>query len=173
VESVQLKCTGRSAAAFKQEVADLAMALTVTIESSTYTESVEAFKDRDSQGWTIEVTPKEELETCKDHLMAMAKNALFDATSKSSTAYIMGYAAKPFISKSSGSVAVVGDMRDESRACWDFYSKGMCTRGCQCRWEHPECLTPINVVFKERSSLICTTPVLHCSVGSGGITAPR
>jgi len=159
VESTQLKCTGRFAAAFKQEVADLAMALTVTIGGSTYAGNVEASKDRDSQGWTIEITPKEELKTHKDHLIALAKNILFNATTKSNAAYIMGYAAKPFISKSAGFVAVIADMQDESRACWDFYSKGMCTRDCQCCWEHPECLMPFNVIIKERAPLKCTATV--------------
>merc|ERR1719446_970756 len=81
----------------------------------------------------------------------------------------MGYAAMPFISKSQGFIAVLGDMQDESRAwgfiavlgdmqdesraCWDFYTKGVCSRECVCRWEHPECLMPINVVIKKRGSL--------------------
>merc|ERR1719247_2689079 len=134
---------------------------------------MQAFKDKGSQGWTIEVMPKEEQKAHKEYLLTLAKNAIFNATSRSNTAYIMGYAGNPFATKEHGFVAILGDMQDETRACWDFYSKGMCTRDCGCRWEHPECLTPINVVVKERSSLRCSPAVLEYLAGSGLLTYPR
>merc|ERR1719502_699184 len=117
---------------------------------------VEAVKSKESQGWTIEVSPKENSASTKDYLLELAKGALFSATSSSNTAYIMGYAKAPFMSTPRGLVTILGDMQDESRACWDFYSNGRCTRECECRWEHPECLMPLNIVFKEDSAMLNT-----------------
>jgi hypothetical protein len=183
VESVQFDSCGRLAAAFKQDVADVAMALTAVLAGSRYTDNVEAFKNTESQGWTVEVTPKEELKTHKDHLLTVAKTTLFCATShanhsfatnrtnRTSAVHLMGYASKPFIPRSQGFSTVIGASKDESRTCWDFHSKGICTRGCQCKWNHPECLMPIDVVLKERSSLKCSAAVLEYLVDSGLMAA--
>jgi hypothetical protein len=171
VESAQFDSCGHMAAAFKQETADIAMALTATLAGSSYSDKVEAFKNTGSQGWTVEVTPKEELKTHKDHLLTLAKTTLFGATNHLSTLQLMGHASKPFITKPQGFAAVMGAVKDESRTCWDFYSKGICTRGCQCKWNHPEFLMPIDVMIKERSTLKCSAAVLEYLVDSGLIAA--
>jgi len=173
VESAQLKSCTRFAAAFEQEVANLAMSVASTLGACTLTDKVEAFKDEGCQGWTIEITPQEELKPHKEYLIDVAKNALFNASSGSNTAYIMGYATKPFIAKAQGFLTMIGDMQDDTRACWDFYSKGICTRDCACRWEHPECLMPVNVVIKERSSLRCSAASFQYLVGNGLLTTAR
>jgi len=172
VESACLNSCTRFIGAFKQEIAEIAMAVTATLQACDYTDTVETVKDDCTQGWTIEVMPKEELKPHKDYLLTLAKNTMFSATSRSKTAYIMGYGTKPFVSKANGFVAMLGDMQDESRTCWDFYSKGVCTRDCECRWEHPECLMPINVVIKERSSMKCSAAVLEY-LAQQGLLAPR
>lgn len=154
VESVQFNSScQRFQNYFKQQVADLATAVTTTLRECSYADQVEAFLDEDCQGWNIEVTAKEELIPHREYLTTLAKNILFSGTSSSNTLYIMGYAVKPFITKAEGFVTILGDMQDESRACWDMYSKGTCCREGECRWEHPECFMPIKVVFKARSSL--------------------
>lgn len=167
VESAQFKACPSFEMHFKQQVADLAMAVTATLRACSYSDQVEAFVDPDRQGWKIEVTAKEETCQHKDYLAALAKNMLFNATNNSTTLYIMGYAVNPFITKLDGFVTVLGDMREESKACWDLYSKGICSRDCECRWEHPECLMPINVVFKPRSSLKSLDAALACLVLGG------
>jgi len=152
VEGVQFKSDTRFANIFKEQVADLALTVTSACGANSYVEQAEAFKDKDNQGWTIELTPKgEKTEEAKDYLLTLAKNAMFSASRNSDFVYIMGYAAKPFFEKSGGFVTMLGDMQDESKVCWDFYSKGCCSRDCACRWEHTECLMPINVVVKEKS----------------------
>jgi len=173
VVKAQFNADERFVGAFKQEVADLTMATVASLAKCTYAEKVEAVKDKASQGWNIEVMPKEELKPHKDYLLSLAKDALFTATGNSSMIYIMGYAANPFVSKSQGFVTMVGDMQDETRACWDLYSKGSCSKDCTCRWEHPECLVPINVVVKERSSLKCSPAVLEYLAGNGMINAAQ
>lgn len=170
VESAQLEAYKCSAVDFKQDVADIAMAAVATLSGCAYADKVEAFKDQ-CQGWTVEVAPKEELKPQREHLLQLAKNALFNAAASSKTAYIMGNASKPFVAKSQGFVTMVGDMQDESKACWDFYSKGFCTRGCECKWAHAECLMPINVVIKEKSSLRCSPAALEYLVCKGFIAA--
>lgn len=163
VESVQFNSPcHRFQKYFTQQVADLATAVTTTLRECSYADQVEAFVNEDCQGWNIEVTAKEELSSHREYLTTLAKNILFSGTSKSNTLYIMGYAAKPFITKAEGFVTILGDMQDESRACWDLYSKGSCCRECECRWEHPECFMPIKVVFKARPSQKC----LHAELES-------
>merc|ERR1719482_2162425 len=139
------------------------MAVTATMGESYYTERAEAFKDKDYQGWTIEVMVKKEMNAHKEYLITLAKNSLFNATGTSKNIYIMGYAATPFVSKKHGFVTVLGDMQDESKACWDLYTKGICSRECACRWQHPSCLTPINVVIKEAPE----APALEYLASSG------
>jgi len=173
VESVQFNSCTRFITSYKQEVADLAMAVMATLQECSYADQVEAVKDSDCQGWTIEVMPKEELNPHKEYLLNVAKSALFSASDASNTLYIMGYAAMPFISKSQGFIAVLGDMQDESRACWDFYTKGVCSRECGCRWEHPECLMPINVVIKKRGSLKGLNAALERLAADGLSTTAR
>jgi len=150
VEGVQLDTCTRLAGAFKSQVAELALTVTTTLADSPYVETVKAFKI-DHQGWTIEMTPKG-VQDHKEHLLTLAKNALFSASSNSEILCIMGYAGKPFMENSRGIVTILGNMRDESKICWDMYMKGACScSGDQCRWEHPSCLMPINIVLQERS----------------------
>jgi len=153
IETAQLDSCKGSTGVFEQEVADLAMAVTVALSGSMCCGKVEAIKDNCCQGWTIEVTPTEELKPHKDMLLQLAKDTLFNATCTSDTLYIMGYGSKPFIAKSQGFITILGNMADESGSCWDFYNKGFCTRGCECKWAHPKFMMPINLVMKEKSSL--------------------
>jgi len=173
VESTSLNACTNSVADFKQDMANMAMAVTATLEQCDYTDTVEAHKDKDCQGWTIEVMPKEELKAHKDYLLSLAKNTLFAATSCSENSYIMSYATQPFVSKADGFVAMIGDMQDEDQACWDFYSQGVCTRGCACHWEHPQCFMPVNIVVKERQYLKCTPAVRQFLAGKGLFESPR
>merc|ERR1719253_1025593 len=172
VEMAQFTASQRSVDAFKQHAADVAMAVTASLQGCIYSDKVEAFKEETCQGWVIEVVAKEEIQTHKDYLLTLAKHALLSATSYGSSGYVMGYVAKPFVQKGCGFVTMLGDMHDESRACWDFYSKGICTRTCECRWEHPKCLMPISVVIKERSSLKCSAAMLEYLANQGLLAVP-
>jgi len=165
VEGVQLNSCTRFAGAFKQVVADLALKVTTQLEESPYVELVAAFKDKNCPGWTIELTPKDELTAAtEEYLLTLAKNALFSASRNEDILYIMGLSAKPFTSKAHGFVTIIGDMQDDTKVCWDLYSKGMCTRDHACRWEHPECLMPLNVVVKERSRKNTLPISLHAAM---------
>jgi len=138
----------RSVRDFKRHVADLAMSVLATLKRSPLTESVEASKEKRHQGWKLEVVLKESMMTHKDHVLSLAKDALLNVTSTSKHVYILGDQAKPFVSKSLGFVTWLVDMQDEKKACWSLYTKGCCKRDSACRWEHPTCLVPFNIIVK-------------------------
>jgi len=150
IEGEQMKCCRRFATTFHDQVAELALAVCTAVGEHPHVYVVEAFKD---QGWTIELTADWDVDLAvdKEHLANVAKNAIFNASSQTEHVYVMGYASKPFTRKSDGFVTILGDMQDESKVCWDLYSTGTCSRDCECRWAHPECLMSLNVVVKERS----------------------
>lgn len=70
-------------------------------------------------------------------LIAIAKSALAKGCEQSASVYMLGYLAKPFTDTVSGFSVTLCGMGDEEAACWDYYSKGTCRRGCACRWTHP------------------------------------
>lgn len=148
VENGQFDSCARVAGEFKQEVADLTMVVSAALGKCAYADKVEAFKDKDSQGWTIEVTLKQGMAMHKNYLLALAKTALYSATNNSGTVYIMGYAAKPFHPSARGVMAMLGSMQDESIACWDLYSKGACRHDRTCCFAHPECMEPFNIAVQ-------------------------
>lgn len=153
IESAHFNSYPRTVSDFKNEVAQLATTVSAKLADCKHAIHVETYKASDGQGWTVEVTPAEESNAHKEYLLTLAKSSLFSDSDSSNSVYIMGYAVKPFISKSDGFVTMVGNMRDASKACWDLYSKGMCTRDCLCKWEHPTCYMPIDVVIKPISTL--------------------
>jgi hypothetical protein len=134
---------------FKLRVLDIVTTVTSTLEENAYVEEVTACKDRLSKCWRIELSPKEHSPAHNDHMMTLAKSAVLTATSTSKFVRLLGKSAKPFLPKSGGFVAMLGDMQAENRACWDFYSLGSCRRECACRWEHPTCLIPVIFTVKQ------------------------
>lgn len=149
---------------FKQQVADLAMVVLATLKGSLHADTVEASKEKDDQGWKVEVVLKDSLMTHKEHMLSLAQEALFNATGTSKDVYILGYAAKPFVPKSHGFVTMLGNMRDEKKACWDLYAQGFCKRDCACCWEHPTCLTPVNVIVRGGYSQQLSFPANNSNV---------
>lgn len=181
VEGAQLDSNPRFASEFKQVVDNLALTVTSSLQASPYLEVVRAFQHRDQKGWTIEMTANEELTQDKEeYLLTLAKNALLGANSNAPNVYIMGLAAKPFTFKSHGFVTMIGDMQDEAKVCWDLYSRGSCSRSaCDCRWGHPKCLMPINVLVKGKSSCnnvplrLHTAMQQHCGGSGHGFVTRR
>jgi hypothetical protein len=131
---------------FKKEAALILTTVAASLASLCWT-GARAFTE-DADDWRIEIYVREEDDCLKDHFLNHAKKALVDAVGQSSTAYLMGTAA-PFLTKSSGFVATLGEMVDKNQACWDVYMQGSCRRHQSCRWLHPQCSLPINVVLKK------------------------
>jgi len=151
VESTSLNGCPKFVGAFKQEVADLSMAVIVALQSCGFAEKVEAFKDKGCQGWTIEVTPKEEAQPHKDFLRGHAQNVLLSATAGLSLVWAIGHAEQPFLSKKDGFVTMLGAVTGETVPCSDLFDKGCCTRR-ECRYAHPDCLMPLSFIIKEKTS---------------------
>jgi hypothetical protein len=133
---------------FKMQVADLVSAVLSNLKQQPHVGGVKAFRSVDTQCWSIEISPKDDNTRHKDYVTMLAKNAFYDATKDSDPVCMMGYDAKPFTNKPDGFLLVLASMRARSKACWNFLSLGICKRECTCRWEHPTCFMPINVVVK-------------------------
>lgn len=149
VETSQLTAPIPSICDFKLQVADFVSNVVLAIEQSGACALVEAKKEP-SKCWTIEMTPKADGRVNEEYVLSVAKNLLHSQSSTNEGVYMLGYAAKPFMPRSNGCVVVLGDMVAETRACWDFYSKGSCRKGCACKWEHPKCSMPVNIVIKPK-----------------------
>jgi hypothetical protein len=108
--------------------------------------SVEGIRDEASSCWTIVMSAGAEGIMHTEALLSLMKNTLLSVNGHG--IYILGYGVNPFVPRPDGFTVVLGDMAAETRACWNFYSKGFCRKGCDCLWEHPQCSTPLNVIIK-------------------------
>eukprot|EP00928_Gymnodinium_smaydae_P019842 TRINITY_DN17638_c0_g7_i1.p1 TRINITY_DN17638_c0_g7~~TRINITY_DN17638_c0_g7_i1.p1 ORF type:complete len:297 (-),score=42.15 TRINITY_DN17638_c0_g7_i1:54-944(-) len=98
-------------------------------------------------GWELLAQLKPELCFCAPQVLEQVQQSFLLASNNSSSVYILGYAASPFVPLPldfgcSCSLALV---QDENRACWDLLSRGFCARGHTCRWEHSSCLAELSV----------------------------
>jgi len=69
-------------------------------------------------------------------LLDSAKCALVKGVEQSTGIYMLGYQTNPFAGDANGFSATLCCVEDESTACWDYYAKGCCQRGCACKWSH-------------------------------------
>jgi hypothetical protein len=150
VETSQLNAPAPSIYNFKLNVADFVSSVVSAIEGIPSCANVEATMKESSQCWTIELTPNADVRVNEENLLGMVKSILLSHSRVSKGVYMLGYAAKPFIPRPSGCMVILGDMTVETGACWDFYSKGRCRKGCECKWEHPSCSMPIDIVIKPK-----------------------
>jgi len=131
---------------FKKEAAQILTLVAASVASLCWT-GARAFTE-DNDDWRIEIYVRDDDACLKEHFLNHAKKTLVDAIQQSSTVYLMGTAA-PFLTKSCGFVATLSEMVDRNQACWDVYMQGSCRRECSCRWLHPQCSLPVNVVLKK------------------------
>jgi hypothetical protein len=151
VEAPQLNAPVPTICDFKLKVADFVTTVASALEDCPSCVRVETMRKESSKCWTIELTTKAEGRVNEEYLLSVIKSTLLSHSNSSQGVYMLGYAAKPFISRPNGCSVVLGSMAAETRACWDFYSKGLCRKGCACKWEHPDCSMPINIVIKPHS----------------------
>lgn len=150
VEMTQLGAPAQIAYQFKQEAAQILMMVT-TMLASVASAASQSFTNEDGHGWRVEIYVREEDMCFEDYYLTIAKNALTEAAKQSRLVYIMGSGETPFVSKSLGFTTTLGEMADQTKACWDVYTQGVCWRESSCRWRHPQCLMPVNVVLKTTS----------------------
>jgi hypothetical protein len=135
---------------WKQEIASFMMIITAILTRISCVEEAAALNTHSGDGWRIEMSIRAEDMSRKETFLTFAKNAFMEATQRSDYIRLLGTGAEPFITKSNGFVAMLGEMSDRSQACWDFYTQGCCWReaSCSCRWQHPQCMMPVSVVLK-------------------------
>jgi hypothetical protein len=116
----------------------------------------------DASNQKIVVTiPKEHLNNVtKDEFLSYAARTYVDTVARSecSCPVLPVCQGGALITRSGDSlVATLGAAADKSRACWDFYNKGFCRRGCFCQWEHARWRSRIKVTV-ERSVFAAEDP---------------
>jgi len=149
VETCELNSTIPSICDFKLKVADFVSNVVSAVERTASCAHVAASKGT-SKCWSIELTPKADGRMDAEYLLNLAKNTMLSLSSQGQGVYMLGYAEKPFMPKPSGCVVVLGDMAAETHACWDFYSKGFCRKGCDCKWEHSNCCMAVSIMIKPK-----------------------
>mmetsp|Transcript_19989 Transcript_19989/g.46028 ORF Transcript_19989/g.46028 Transcript_19989/m.46028 type:complete len:303 (-) Transcript_19989:141-1049(-) len=116
------------------------------ISQSGYTTKVEMNSSK--SGWSIVAWVLPQFLCFVDIILTDAKNALLQGAAESSSMFVIGYDAWPFLPTANGFSAALGAMEDEQQACWDFFTTGTCSRQGRCRWHHPFCQTPVEVEVK-------------------------
>lgn len=147
IEKTKLGAIPQVVQSFKQEAGNIMMMLATMLTSAACGAGAQAFT-ADGEAWRIEIYVRDEDMVLKDHFLTLAKNAFKEAAQHSNFVHIMGTGATPFVTKSNGFSATLGEMQDQSKACWDVYMQGACWREQSCRWRHPQCLMPVNVILK-------------------------
>jgi len=71
-------------------------------------------------------------------LLAAAEAAVAAAVERAAGVALLGAQQAPFRREPGGFGAVLGELHDETRACWSMYATGFCKRKGACRWKHPQ-----------------------------------
>lgn len=145
VETAMLSTYPPEAMDFQLQACDLVTDVLSSLKSNPHVQSADAWKDADTKCWSIQLSPKEGGKKHKEYVMTLAKNAFYEVSNNSSSIYMLGYDAKPFIKKSDGFALMLANVRSDSRTCWSFYSCGVCKKEGCCQYEHPTCLMPVSV----------------------------
>jgi hypothetical protein len=145
VEMAKFDADKQTVKQFKHEVADFLLAVTSMLAGCVGVAGAEAFHE--DQGCCLELLVREEDAYEKEQISAMARQIIADMTQHSAV-HLIARRGEQFIAKSKGFFFTVGDMPDQANACWDLYMHGNCWRESSCRWKHPQCLVPVNVVIK-------------------------
>mmetsp|Transcript_40488 Transcript_40488/g.63310 ORF Transcript_40488/g.63310 Transcript_40488/m.63310 type:complete len:449 (-) Transcript_40488:191-1537(-) len=143
VEITSLSAPMHQVQQFKEEVAKLLITLTTILSNTMGVVSADGFHE--DQGCCIEIFIQDTAQ--KGHILAIAQNAIIELTQISNTVYPV-VASTPFFAKPQGFAFILGDRADQSKTCWDHYMYGVCRREHACRWHHPTCLIPVNVIVK-------------------------
>jgi hypothetical protein len=90
-----------------------------------------------SRGWMVVAYLQSAEPILMDSTLTLAKSVLLRAAEESSCTYVLGYETNPFLARPYGFVCSLVAMEDESKACWNYFRTGFCSRGCACKWQHP------------------------------------
>lgn len=104
---------------------------------------------QDRRGWSIIIRVRAEDSSLTDSLLMCAQESIRQTTEQSGEACLLACRTNPFKAKTQGFTTILAPLGDRSRACWDFFATGQCSRARHCRWEHPVRKQRLCVVVKQ------------------------
>jgi len=133
---------------FTQQTADVMAKVEIALLATAGHESVQVRLQKEGGGYVVTVSIRGGSADLRDALLSKAQQALFNAAEQSTVVYVLGYQGKAFEPLPQGFQATLAEMRDEQKACWDYFGYGECLQGCACRWQHPAVTANISVLAK-------------------------
>lgn len=108
-----------------------------------------------SGGWSLAAGVQGTAGGNVEGALADAGEALLAAAGESENVYVVGYEREPFkpLHNGVGFRAQLAIVPDEALACWDLLAKGVCSRGCACKWQHPAFTANLRVSLEVESPL--------------------
>jgi len=97
-------------------------------------------------------------------IQTVGKESLLQDVEASECIYLLGQSRTPFPPTPAGFCASLASMRSTKKACWDYYNKGLCPRGCECLWEHPALVSTVNLtvdVSESMACILCVAPEIN------------
>jgi hypothetical protein len=94
----------------------------------------------------------EDIASGRQQALERIQKNLIKSAENSESVYVLGYQSRPFTHTEFGCAAVLGGMHDETKACWDVYTKGYCRReraSQTCRWQHPSPQVPVHIEVRK------------------------
>lgn len=133
---------------FTQQAADVMAKIEIALLATAGHESVQVRLQKESSGYVVTVLIRGGSTDLRDALLSKAQEALFNAAEQSTVVYVLGYQGQACEPLPQGFQATLAEMRDEQKACWDYFSYRECVQGCACRWQHPAVTADITVLAK-------------------------
>lgn len=129
---------------WQESAASIVWNMSIVIGQLECVSCVDCHRDASTTAWTVSVR-------CSaagfDGVQAAAQESICKDVQRCQCLYLLGYRRAPFQPIPAGFVAVLASMVNTKNACWDYYTKGFCPRGCACQWEHPGLGEQVNVLF--------------------------
>jgi hypothetical protein len=129
---------------FEHQIADVVAKLNLAL----MVESSNVDVHQDSTGRLVTVWIPAHKSERVESVLGLAKEALTSAAEQSTCVYLVGYLDRPFKPVEQGFEVTLAEMQEEDEACWDFFGKGSCARGCSCRWQHSPSTEQVTVLVR-------------------------
>jgi len=110
---------------------------------------ISAFVLQERRGWSIIFRVRAEDMALLDSVLLCAQETIRQTTEQSGEACLLACRTNPFKAKMRGFTTTLAPLGDRSRACWDYFATGQCSRHRHCRWEHPVRTQRLSVVVKQ------------------------
>lgn len=117
-------------------------------------------------GASVVAVPTMEGRVDMDHVLMLAKRALFQATEESKNVFVIGYSSpdQALETKAQGFEAHLTVMEHPQKACWRMFKHGSCSHGTSCLKEHPGLQVPVRLFVEAPHFQAAALPktIQHC-----------